>query len=182
MGKSSLINMLLQRKKLARTSKRPGKTQEINFYVVNGDLAVVDLPGYGFAKAPEEVRQKWGPLIESYLATADELLGAVHLIDSRHGPTGDDRQLFDYLARLEIPTLFVLTKVDKLKGSDRPEAVEKVTETLQVPEDQVLLTSALTGEGRRDLLDSVEALIEAGADRAPEDAGKDGRGAIRPGG
>ncbi len=182
MGKSSLINCLLGRKKLARTSKRPGKTQEINFYVVNGEFAVVDLPGYGFAKAPQEVRQKWGPLIESYLATSEELLGLVHLIDCRRGPTKDDRQLFDYLARLEIPALFVLTKVDKLSGAERPKAVKKVKRTLEVPEDQILLTSALTGEGRDDLLDSVGALVESGAGRAPEDAGKEGRGAIRPGG
>lgn len=179
MGKSSLINCVLRRKRLARTSKRPGRTREINFYRVNGEFFLVDLPGYGFAGAPPALRQRWAPLMESYLAVTEELLGLVQLIDSRHGPTGDDRQMLDTLARLEIPSLFVLTKVDKLGRSERREAVESATDELGVPRDQILETSAVTGEGREELLDSMEALLEA-ADTGTH-ARKKGRGSIRPG-
>ena len=180
-GKSSLINALLGRSKLARVSKRPGKTQEINFYDVDGRFYLVDLPGYGFAKAPSEVRQKWGPLIESYLATSRRLLGVVVLVDSRHGPTDDDAQMVDYLARLEIPALFVLTKVDKLNRSGQKQALREARKALGVPEDQLLATSALTGEGTDDLLDSLGALVEEAGD-----GGGGGRrrskGPVTPGG
>lgn len=179
MGKSSLINCLLRRKSLARTSKRPGRTREINFYRVNREFFLVDLPGYGFAGAPPEYRQRWAPLMESYLGATAELLGVVQLIDSRHGPTGDDRQMLDTLARLQIPSLFVLTKVDKLSRSERREAVESAREELGVPKDQILETSAVTGEGREELLDSMDALLES-AETGPH-AGKEGRGPIRPG-
>lgn len=168
----------MRRNALARTSKRPGKTTEINFYRVNDRFFLVDLPGYGFAAAPSEVRQRWGPLMESFLATNDHLLGLVQLLDARHGPTGDDRQMLDYLARLEIPSLFVLTKVDKLKRSERREAVESARQQLGVPADQILETSAVTGEGREDLLASLEALLETA--ETPSHAGKKSRGSIRP--
>lgn len=178
-GKSSLINTLLGRKKLARVSKRPGKTQEINFYEVNRRFFLVDLPGYGFAKAPAEVRQRWGPLIESYLATTDRLLGVIALVDCRHGPSDDDAQMVDFLARLEIPALFVLTKIDKLNRSERKKAIRAAREDLDVPADQILVTSALTGEGRETLLESMAALLEeAGVDDSPR---KESSSAVTPG-
>ena len=180
-GKSSLINAMLGRNRLARVSKRPGKTQEINFYDVDGRFFLVDLPGYGFAEAPAEVRQKWGPLIESYLGTSGRLLGVVVLVDVRHGPSDDDAQMVDYLARLEIPALFVLTKVDKLNRSEQREAMRKAREALGVPEDQLLATSALSGEGTDDLLASLAALVDA----AGEGGGggrKKSKGPITPGG
>ena len=180
-GKSSLINALLGRKRLARVSKRPGKTQEINFYEVNRRFYLVDLPGYGFADAPSDVRQKWGPLIESYLGASERLLGVVVLVDCRHGPSDHDAQMVDYLARLEIPALFVLTKIDKLNRSERREAMAEAREELGVPEDQLLATSALTGEGVDDLRESLGYLLEASG--AGEGGGrKESPGAIRPGG
>ena len=189
-GKSSLINRLVNRKKLARISKRPGKTQEINFYRVNERFLLADLPGYGFARVPSEVRQRWGPLIESYLGTSPGLLGIVLLIDARHGPSADDRQMLDYLARLGLPALFVLTKIDKLSRKERARTVRKTREALGVPRDQILVTSARTGEGVESLGDSVAALLEeadveaasgsGGGERGPLTPG--GRGPIRPGG
>lgn len=181
-GKSSLINALLGRSKLARVSRRPGKTREINFYEVDGRLYLVDLPGYGFAKAPREVRQRWGPLVESYLATSGRLLGVVVLVDSRHGPTDDDAQMVDYLARLEIPALFVLTKVDKLNRSERKKALRDAREALGVPADQLLATSALTGEGADDLLASLAALLDEAGPAPGGGGGKGSRGPVTPGG
>jgi len=162
-GKSTLINRVTNRKKLARVSKRPGKTQEINFYRVDGRFLLSDLPGYGFAKAPTGVRQRWGPLVESYLGSSRGLLGIVLLIDARHGPTKDDWQMIEYLERLGLPTLFVLTKTDKLTKSKRKKQLDKVQEKLGSSDDQVLATSALNGEGVKDLWWSILELVEDAA-------------------
>lgn len=148
---------------------------------MDGRFFLVDLPGYGFAKAPSEVRQRWGPLIESYLATSGHLLGVVVLVDCRHGPSDHDAQMVDYLARLEIPALFVLTKIDKLNRRERREALDEAREALDVPRDQLLATSALSGEGTDDLLASLRALVgQAGS------GGGGGRrksqGPVKPGG
>lgn len=159
-GKSSLINAILGRKRLARVSRTPGRTQEIHFYEVDGRFCLVDLPGYGFARAPAEVRQRWGPLIESYLSTSRGLVGVVLLLDARHGPSRDDRRMLDFLERLELPTLFVLTKVDKLSRGKRKAALTRSLETLEIPEDQLLATSAVTGEGTKTLGESVLAAVE----------------------
>ena len=168
-GKSSLINRLLGRTRtpVARVSATPGKTQEINFYEVRasagdgGDASffLVDLPGYGFARVPMAVRAKWQPLMESYLGGSKELKGIVQLIDARHGPSADDRRMVQYLASLGLPTLFVLTKVDKLGKKEREKQLAKVTEDLDVDAEQVLPFSAKTGEGREDLLASVEGVL-----------------------
>ncbi len=162
-GKSTLINRVTNRKKLARVSKRPGKTQEINFYRVDNRFLLSDLPGYGFAKAPPDVRQRWGPLVESYLGSSQGLLGIVLLIDARHGPTPDDWQMIEYLERLGLPTLFVLTKTDKLTKSKRKKQLDKVQEKLGASDEQVLATSALSGEGVRDLWWSILELVESAA-------------------
>lgn len=159
-GKSSLINALLGRRKLARVSRTPGRTQEIHFYEVEGRFCLVDLPGYGFAKVPAEVRQRWEPLIQSYLSTSAGLVGVILLLDSRHGPSKDDRRMLDFLARLELPTLFVLTKVDKLTRGKRKAKMEEARELLEIPEDQLLATSAVTGEGTETLGESVLAAVE----------------------
>lgn len=159
-GKSSLINAMLGRKRLARVSRTPGRTREIHFYEVDDRICLVDLPGYGFASVPPEVRQRWTPLIESYLATSPGLVGVVLLLDARRGPSPDDRGMIDQLARLGTPTLFALTKIDKLSRSERRKAMESMRETLEVPEDQVVATSALSGEGTDTLWDSVLAAAE----------------------
>lgn len=158
-GKSSLVNSLTRRKSLARVSKRPGKTQEINFFEIEGKFYLVDLPGYGFARAPETVRRTWGPLIESYLTENPHLLGVVQLIDARHGPSADDRQLLDFLASLAIPALFVLTKIDKLNRRERRDAIRDARSVLELPEDQLLATSARTGEGTDSLAESIRVLV-----------------------
>jgi len=168
-GKSSLINRLLERhrKQIARVSSAPGKTQEINFYRIvaelDGETAeffLVDLPGYGFARAPAKVRAAWRPLIESYLSRTDELLGVVQLIDARHDATAEDLKMVDYLSSIEMPTLFVLTKVDKLKPAARAQRMELATSQLGVDAEQVIAFSSQTGEGRDELLDSLQFLLK----------------------
>lgn len=168
-GKSSLINRLLgrHRKAVARVSGTPGKTQEINFYRVRAELSsgrvlpffVVDLPGYGYARAPESVRARWRPLIESYLRGSNRLLGVVHLLDMRHGPTADDRNLIEFLASLGLPTLLVLTKADKLKASVRDRHETGIVADLSVEKDQVIVFSSRTGAGKEDLLESLDSLL-----------------------
>jgi len=162
-GKSSLINALLGRKRLARVSKTPGRTREIHFYEVDERLCLVDLPGYGFASVPAEVRQRWTPLIESYLSTSPGLVGVVLLLDARRGPSQDDRGMIDQLARLGTPTLFALTKVDKLSRSERHRATRSIQETLELPGDQVVATSAVSGEGTETLWKSVVSAVEEAA-------------------
>lgn len=146
-GKSSLINALVGRKKLARVSQRPGKTQEINFYRINDRFFLADLPGYGFAKAPDEVREKWRRLVERFLATSLELVGIVVLIDARRGLLEQDEQLLGWLAELQTPTLLALTKIDKLNRSGRARAARELRDALGLPTDQLIATSSLTGEG-----------------------------------
>jgi len=181
-GKSSLINCLVRRDRLARVAKRPGKTRMIHFYRVNDRFLLADLPGYGYAEVPDEMQRAWAPLIEGYLTSAEGLLGVVQLVDSRHPPTDDDRRMFDYLAELGLPTLFVLTKIDKLSRSERRSAVERAREEIGVGEEQLLVTSAKTGEGRDELLAALEGLLEeAGPDGAGGGGGeKKSRGAITP--
>lgn len=167
-GKSSLINRLLERhrKNVARVSASPGKTQEINFYRVRAELDgtdddffVVDLPGYGFARAPRPVREAWRPLIEGFLKRSDELLGVVQLIDARREPTDDDLKMIDFLTAIEMPTLIVLTKIDKLKPTEREKRLSAATDLLGIGADQVIAFSSTTGEGRDVLLESIEHLL-----------------------
>lgn len=160
-GKSSLINMLLRRtrNKIARVSATPGKTQALNFYAVNDAFYLVDLPGYGFARVPESTRESWARLIEWYLGESGAVRGVVHLVDARHRPTKHDMTMVGYLAELGLPTLVVLTKVDKLKRSQRHDAIRRATETLGVDEVQLLPFSSKTGEGRDELLDALEELV-----------------------
>jgi GTP-binding protein len=163
-GKSSLINRLLGRTRtpVARVSQTPGKTQEINFYRVqasSGEFCLVDLPGYGFARVSRSERDRWGKLIDGFITRSEELTGVAQLIDIRHGPTTDDMRAITYLAARELPTLFLLTKLDKLKPSQRAAAIRNITGALEVGEDQVIPFSAVTGEGRDDLLETLEALL-----------------------
>lgn len=167
-GKSSLINRLLgrTRAKVARVSNTPGKTQEINFYRIGASAGgrehqffIVDLPGYGFAKVPIAVRRIWRPLIESYLTGTPELCGVVQLIDARHGPSAEDHRMLEYLAQSGLPTLFALTKVDKLRASERGRKLDQAMAALGVAEEQAIAFSAVTGEGREALLESIESLL-----------------------
>lgn len=162
-GKSSLINRLLRRHKakIARVSTRPGKTRALNFFRVNDRFYLVDLPGYGYAEVPESVRESWRNLIETYLEGERRLRGVVHLVDARHDPTSLDEQMVRYLAGVGLPTLVVLTKMDKLKRSERSRVVENASGKLGVDPDQILPFSAQTGEGRDALLGALEALLDA---------------------
>lgn len=160
-GKSSLINTLLHRTraKIARVSGTPGKTQALNFYRVNDSFFLVDLPGYGFARVPEAMREGWARLIEGYLADTNELRGVVHLVDARHSPTKHDHQMVGYLAEVGLPTLIVLNKIDKLSRSQRAEAYRRAMNELGVDEAQLLAFSSKTGEGREELLAALDALV-----------------------
>lgn len=165
-GKSSLLNRLVRRKRFARVSNTPGRTREINFFVVNQQFVFVDLPGYGYARVSKEKRAEWRPLIEGYLRSSSELRGIVQLLDVRHHPTGDDRQMLAFLAELGVPTLFALTKIDKLTPKQRAERLPALMDELQLSEDQVIPFSAVTGEGRDELAAAVVALIEQPAWRS----------------
>jgi GTP-binding protein len=166
-GKSSLLNRLIQRKKFARVSNTPGRTREVNFFKVNDTFVLVDLPGYGYARVSKERRAEWRPLIESYLRSSTTLRGIVQLLDSRHDPTNDDRQMLDFLGELEVPAVIVLTKIDKLRPKERKERVAAISRTLALEEDQVIPFSAETGEGRDELAEAMQALLEQPSWREP---------------
>ena len=161
-GKSSLINTLLRRtrSKIARVSATPGKTRTINFFLVNEHFFLVDLPGYGYAKVPKGMRDSWSKLIQWYLSASGDARGLVHLMDARRDPTDHDLQMVSYLSELEVPTLVVLTKMDKLKQTQREKAIDRTCAGLKVDEDQVLPFSSKTGEGREALLEALAELLE----------------------
>ena len=163
-GKSSLINVILRRtrKKLARVSSTPGKTQSLNFYRVNDHFFLVDLPGFGFAKVSASVRASWKELIDTYLEGERMLKGVVHLVDARHEPTATDLQMVSFLATRKLPTLVVLTKMDKLKRTQRARAVERAVDQLGIDMDQLLGFSSKTGEGREELLLALDGLVGKG--------------------
>ena len=158
-GKSSLLNRLINRKKFARVSNTPGRTREVNFFRVNDQFVLVDLPGYGYARISKEKKAEWKPLIESYLSGSPQLRGIVQLLDVRHDPTNDDRQMLDFLGELGVPTIIVLTKIDKLRPSERKKRLPELAATLGVDDDQMIPFSAVTGEGRNDLAEAMESLL-----------------------
>lgn len=136
-GKSSLINTLLKRKNLARTSSQPGKTQTLNFYLVNDEFYLVDVPGYGYAKVSQKRRQEFGEMIQDYLETRPNLKGLIILIDSRHQPTKDDIAMYEYAQYLNIPILVVCTKMDKIKKSQTNKVMSGVKKHLDLSYDHV---------------------------------------------
>ena len=158
-GKSSLLNRLIHRKKFARVSNTPGRTREVNFFKVNDSFVLVDLPGYGYARISKEKRAEWKPLIESYLRASPQLRGIVQLLDVRHDPTNDDRQMLDFLGELGVPTVVVLTKIDKLRPSERRRRLAELSQSLQLDDDQMISFSAVTGEGRNDLAEAMTTLL-----------------------
>jgi len=160
-GKSSLINTLLQRtrKKIAHVSSTPGKTQALNFFRVNDAFFLVDLPGFGYAKVPKGVKDSWKGLVEGYLARPDGPKAVVHLVDIRRGPTPQDRQLLDYLSRVGIPTLVVLTKADKFGHEARTKRIRELEKALDLDPEQVVASSTLTGEGREVILEALEGIL-----------------------
>jgi GTP-binding protein len=158
-GKSSLLNRLIHRKKMARVSNTPGRTREVNFFRVNNAFILVDLPGYGYARVSKEKRAEWRPLIEGFMRSSDQLRGIVLLLDVRHDPTNDDRQMLDFLSEIGVPTIVVLTKIDKLTAKQRGERIFTIARDLALDAEQVIPFSAVTGEGRNDLAEAVESLL-----------------------
>ena len=159
-GKSSLLNKLVRRKAFARVSSTPGRTREIIFFKVNDRFVLADLPGYGYARIAKERKAEWRPLIEGYLRTSPTLRGVVQLLDVRHEPTGDDRQMLDFLAELETPTVVVLTKIDKLTARRAAERVKEIGDSLQLDAEQMIPFSAATGVGRDELAEALVSLVE----------------------
>lgn len=147
-GKSSLLNCVLNKNRLAHTSKTPGKTQTLNFYNVNDRLFFVDLPGYGFAKVSRALKDEWGDAITRYIADRKQLELCAHLVDARHKPTSLDIDMLNLLTEAGVPTLVIATKADKLGKNERRKAVDRIQRTLDLPDsDGILLFSSLTGEG-----------------------------------
>ena len=159
-GKSTLINSLLNRKKLVKTSSTPGKTQLINFFKINDAFNFVDLPGYGFAKVPENVRQQWQRLIEAYLQERECLRNVVLIVDSRHGPTAQDRQLKEWLDYYERPVLIVASKIDKLKRGQIQKHLKQIRQDLSL-EKTPLAHSSLEKGRREDIWKNLVPSIEA---------------------
>jgi GTP-binding protein len=163
-GKSSLINVVLgrTRKKVAHVSSKPGKTQTLNFYRVNDQFFLVDLPGFGYAKAPQAVRDGWKRMVEWYLGRDGDLRGVVHLVDGRHPPSKLDREMMETLGELSLPTLVILTKIDRVPKEKRKGTLEAAAGDLGVDPDQILPFSSKTGEGKDDLLAALDELLHSG--------------------
>ena len=160
-GKSTLINRLLRRKKAARVSNTPGRTREINFFEVNGKFILADLPGYGYARVSKERKAAWRPLIEGYLRGSPALRGVVQLLDARRVPSDDDLQMLDFLAQVGTPTIVVATKIDKLPRAERATRVEQLAREAGIDLEQVIPFSAVDGDGRDELSEAIAALVSS---------------------
>ncbi len=148
-GKSSFINKMLNRRALARTSSKPGKTQTLNFFLINELLYFVDVPGYGYAKVSKKEREAWGKMIETYITSREQLKAVILLVDLRHPPSVDDQTMYDFLKYYEIPVIVVATKADKIPKSKWQKHIKIAKETLNFdPEDTMILFSSETGEGK----------------------------------
>ena len=158
-GKSSLINGLMNRKSLARTSAAPGKTQTINFYNVNEAIYLVDLPGYGYAKASEEIKAKWGKMIEDYLHKSKEIRCVFLLVDIRHEPSANDKMMYDWMVSNGYHPVIIATKLDKLKRSQVPKAVKTIRTGLGMEKEDILIPfSAETKQGREEIWELIESV------------------------
>jgi GTP-binding protein len=166
-GKSSLLNRLVRRKAFARVSRTPGRTREINFFRVNSSFVLADLPGYGYAKISKEKKADWKPLIEGYLRHTPTLVGVVQLLDIRREPSDDDIAMLDYLAELELPTVVVLTKTDKLSRQAADEQVNAIMKSLSLSREQTIPFSSATGLGRDELAEAVASLVDVTRNREP---------------
>jgi GTP-binding protein len=159
-GKSSLINVLSGRKALVRTSSTPGRTQLINFFDINGILTLVDLPGYGYAKAPPDVRKQWGPMIETYLAKRENLKAVVLILDIRRIPSDGDLEMLGWLQRYNIPPIIVLTKCDKLSKNERAKQTALISEAIKRDKSMMLPFSALSKDGRAGIWSEILCMLE----------------------
>ncbi len=160
-GKSSLINGLMNRKHLARVSQEPGKTQTINYYNVNNEFYLVDLPGYGFAKVPESVKKKWGKMIENYLNKSIMLKQVFLLIDIRHEPSANDKMMYDWIVASGSKPIIIATKSDKIKKTQLEKHLNMIRETLGMDDDELILPfSSLSKAGREEIYEVMDKLLE----------------------
>ena len=160
-GKSSLLNLLTGRKKLAKVSGSPGKTRTINFYIINDAFRIVDLPGYGYAKVSKSVSQQWGDMIERYLQTRENLLKVIQLVDIRHAPSKQDVEMYEYLRYYGLDGIVVATKADKVSRNQMQKYLKQIRQTLRLGEDDVVIpVSALNRTGYEELLEVIEELLE----------------------
>ena len=169
-GKSSLINVLVERKALVRTSRTPGRTQLLNFFNINGTLTLVDLPGYGYAEVPVAVKKAWGPMIRTFLEKRSTLRAVVLLFDIRRVPREEDLQLLDWLEELGIPTIPVITKADKVSRNQRTAQLKPIAEATGLDIADFTLFSALKREGRDEVWERIEDAIAAGEPLATDAA------------
>lgn len=174
-GKSSLINVLVNRRALVRTSSTPGRTQLLNFFDVNGTFSLVDLPGYGFAQVPLAVKKNWGPMVRTYLEKRANLKAVVVLFDVRRVPREEDLQLLDWLEEFNIPTIPVVTKIDKISRGERARQLKPIMEATGLPRDAFSLFSASSREGREAIWERIDAalglnppVLEGEPETAPE--------------
>lgn len=166
-GKSSLINALMNRKSLARTSGQPGKTQTINFYNLNDQIYLVDLPGYGYAKTAKRERELWGEMIERYLHTSDVLRAVFLLVDIRHAPSENDRQMFDWMKYMGFDPVIIATKLDKIKRSQVNRQIKVIREGLGADGETIIVPfSAQTKQGRETIWDFMDQVIENESENA----------------
>ena len=160
-GKSSLINALMNRKSLARTSSQPGKTQTINFYNINKELYFVDLPGYGYAKVPEQEKRKWGDMIENYLDNSKMLRVVFLLIDIRHKPSDNDKQMFEWIKYMGFDPVIIATKSDKIKRSQINKHISEIRNELEADDDTIIVPfSSVTKAGRDIIYDFCDQVLE----------------------
>lgn len=159
-GKSSLINALMNRKSLARTSSQPGKTQTINFYNINDAMYLVDLPGYGYAKVSEREKEKWGEMIERYLKISKKLKAVFLLIDIRHDPSANDRQMYEWMVYQGYAPIIIATKLDKIKRSQIQKNVKAIREGLKVEPGTIIIPfSAETKQGRDEIWELIDSFV-----------------------
>lgn len=158
-GKSSLINVLMNRKSLARTSSQPGKTQTLNFYHINDEMFLVDLPGYGYANAGVSVKEKWGKMIEKYLYTSKGLRAVFLLVDIRHDPSKNDKLMYDWIVSRNFRPVIIATKLDKIKRSQVAKQLKAVREGLGLTGDDIIIPfSAVTKQGRDEIWELIDSL------------------------
>lgn len=160
-GKSSLINGLMNRKSLARTSQQPGKTQTINYYNINDELYFVDLPGYGYAKVSQSEKEKWGKMIEKYLRTSKTLKTVFLLVDIRHDPSKNDRMMYEWILSQGFQPVIIATKLDKINRSQIQKQIKAIKNGLEVVEGTIVIPySAITKQGREEIYDLIDSFFE----------------------
>lgn len=159
-GKSSLINSLTNHKKLAKASQQPGMTRLINIYLINEQFHLVDLPGYGYAKVPQSMKEQWGKLMSDFLMQSEPLVHILHLVDIRHDPGALDKQMAAFIREVRLPSTVVATKADKLSKNQQAKAISTIARTLEVDAADIIAYSSASKQGRDALLDRIEHVLD----------------------